>query len=79
MTVLLFAAARDRVGQSRVDVELPPGSTVATLKAELPAQHPELAGIAAKAVVAVDQEYVRDDMALRPDQEIALIPPVSGG
>lgn len=77
--VLLFAAARDLAGAGAVAVELPAGATVAELRAALAAQVPVLAALLRRSSVAVDHDFAEDDHVLGPDDELAVIPPVSGG
>ena len=69
LTVLLFAHLRDRFGPS-VTVELPAGATVADLRAVLP-----LDGCR----VAVNLQFADDADVIAPGDEVAAIPPVSGG
>jgi molybdopterin synthase catalytic subunit len=73
--VLLFAAARDAAGQERLAVELPEGSRVADLALALP----QLAAILPRCRIAVNHEFADAERALNPGDEIAVIPPVSGG
>jgi molybdopterin synthase catalytic subunit len=70
--VRLFAGLRQRAGADRVRVLLPEPATVADLLAamELPPR---------SCVVAINREYVAGDRPIEPDDEVALIPPVSGG
>lgn len=79
ISVQLFAVARDRVGRGSIQVELADAATVGELRGRLMADYPQLAEIVPRAMLAVDTEYARDDVCLRPASEIALIPPVSGG
>ncbi|MBO0936577.1 molybdopterin converting factor subunit 1 [Fibrella sp. HMF5335] len=76
--VLLFGITRDLVGQNRLAVQLPDNSRVADLMTVLHQQYPTLAGIQS-ILVAVNSEYADADQILSPTDEIALIPPVSGG
>jgi molybdopterin converting factor subunit 1 len=76
VTVRLFAVLRDRAGASEIDLELPEGARVADALARI--EELELTrGI--RAVMAVNREYADDDRPLRAGDEVALIPPVSGG
>lgn len=77
--VQLFAAARDKAGTSTVELDLPQDATVAVLRSSLVAACPQLRDIAARAMLAIDTDYARDDATVHPSSEIALIPPVSGG
>ncbi|QJW88811.1 MoaD/ThiS family protein [Spirosoma taeanense] len=76
--VLLFGITRDLTGQSAVSVPLSEGMRVGDLLTHLHLQYPELAGIRSL-LVAVNGEYAERDQALGSNDEIALIPPVSGG
>jgi molybdopterin converting factor subunit 1 len=77
LTVRLFAAAAERVGANAVEVPLPP--SVAALRRTLTHVCPPLAGLIERCAVAVNHEYATDDHPLRPGDEVAVIPPVSGG
>ena len=77
--VLLFAEARRRAGVGSVDVELPEGATVAVLKTSLAITRPTLAGMLGSTRIAVNGEYAVDERVIASGDEIALIPPVSGG
>jgi molybdopterin synthase catalytic subunit len=76
VTVLYFAAARERAGTARDELELPPGATARDALSAAVERHPPLGPIADKLRVAVDQVF---DGAPREGSEVALIPPVSGG
>jgi MoaE-MoaD fusion protein len=74
VTVRLFAMLRERAGSDSVTVELPDGARVADALTELS----ELAhGL--PLVMAVNREYADEETTLDPGDELALIPPVSGG
>ncbi|NOK34237.1 molybdenum cofactor biosynthesis protein MoaE [Corallococcus exercitus] len=79
VTVLYFAAARERAGLSRESLEVPPGARVADVLALLAAKHPPLAPLLPHLRVAVQQQFVALDAPVSPDAELALIPPVAGG
>ncbi|RUL81420.1 MoaD/ThiS family protein [Tautonia sociabilis] len=79
VTVRLFAVARQRAGAPEVLVELPDPATVADLKRAVAGQHPALAPLLPGMMVAVSAEYAGEDRRIGPDDEVALIPPVSGG
>ena len=74
VTVRLFAMLRERAGASEVTLELPDGARVRDALAELG----ELAD-GLPLVMAVNREYAPEDAVLDPGDELALIPPVSGG
>ncbi len=80
--ILLFGRLKDAFGAS--SVELPDGvATAAALRAKLIELNPDLADILrAKTIrIAVNQELVADEAAtpISPTDEIALLPPLSGG
>ena len=77
--VRLFAAAREIAGADSLAIELPPGATVAELRAELTRRIPALAGLLAKSALAVNHDFAEDADVIRPIDELAVIPPVSGG
>ena len=79
VSVQLFAAARDRIGRSSIQVELGEPGTVKELRNRLCDDYPQLREIVPRAMIAVDTEYARDDQRLEATSEVALIPPVSGG
>jgi molybdopterin synthase catalytic subunit len=74
VTVRLFAMLRERAGANEVTLELPDGARVGDALAALG----ELAD-GMPLVMAVNREYAREDAPLDPGDELALIPPVSGG
>jgi molybdopterin converting factor subunit 1 len=78
LTVSLFGIAREIVGQPSLTLTVPAGQSAAGLLAELCIQYPALAGLRSLAV-AVNNEYAAADVPLHERDEIALIPPVSGG
>ena len=77
--LLLFAVLRDIVGADQKTVELPEGTTAANLWERLRSEHPKLAAYVAPPLVAVNQEYADPATPLRAGDEVAFIPPVSGG
>jgi molybdopterin converting factor subunit 1 len=79
VSVMLFAAARELAGAESFAVELTAGATVGDLRAELARRVPALAGLLAKSALAVNHDFAEDDRVLLPTDEVAIIPPVSGG
>jgi molybdopterin synthase catalytic subunit/molybdopterin synthase sulfur carrier subunit len=77
--IFLFAAAREMVGESNLEMSLDDPCTVADLKRKLLDQYPSMAKLLERSVFAVGQHYVPDDEPLFHGAEIGLIPPVSGG
>ena len=77
--VRLFAAFREVVGRNALTVDAPQGSTVGQVVERLRADYPSLGPAAAGAMLALNQEYVDPSTAVSDGDELALIPPVSGG
>lgn len=77
--VLLFAALADAVGESAVSVELPEQATVGDALDALGERFPDVAAVRDRLATAVNMAYVRADHPLKNGDELALIPPVSGG
>ena len=74
-----FAALRERLRRSEAEWTLPTEATVDDLWSSLLAAHPELAPLTRSISFAVNREYVERSHRLRDNDEVALIPPVSGG
>lgn len=79
LLVLAFASARDALGGAETAIELEEGDDLAALRDALTARHPELVELWPRLAVAVDGELVRGNPSLKEGQEVALLPPVSGG
>jgi MoaE-MoaD fusion protein len=77
--VRLFARCRDLVGAEVVNVAVPEVCRVAELRAAVGRQLPALRELLAKCAVAVNQEFAENDVILSTDDDVAVIPPVSGG
>lgn len=80
MNLLFFGIARDIVGASRKEVEFGVESpkSVAELKLALQSKYPEFSRLSSLAI-AVNSEYAEDDVQIAINDEVAIIPPVSGG
>jgi len=78
--VRLFAVLRERAGRDSIEIEIVEGATVADALEELAAA-PSLGEILARLPVrmAVNRVYASTDTKLGPGDELALIPPISGG
>ncbi len=77
--VLFFASCREIVGMRQCDMEVADGISVAQLKRILMAEFPGLNRLSQSLTAAVNAEYVNDSAPLQDADEVALIPPVSGG
>jgi molybdopterin synthase catalytic subunit len=72
--IRLFAALRERAGTNLLELELPDGAQVSDALSALEWLTGDL-----RAVLAVNREYASTSTRLQADDELALIPPVSGG
>ena len=78
--LLLFAGCREAVGTKELELELPATvSTVAGAMEVVLARFPQLRGISKSVAVARNAEYVAGDAPISEGDELAIIPPVSGG
>ena len=76
VTVLFFARARDDAGRDSAIFDLPDGATIAALRAHLASRvHPALGRYG----FAVNEIWAKDDQALADGDEVAVLPPISGG
>jgi len=77
--VRFFASIRERLKQSEGEYEVPTGGTVGDLWEVLCTAHEPLADLRSSVSFAVNREYVGVSHHLAEGDEVALIPPVSGG
>ena len=78
LTLSLFGITKEIVGSSELELTAPDTQSVAGLMEQLRTDYPKLRDLTSCAV-AVNSEYAADDYQLHERDEIALIPPVSGG
>jgi molybdopterin synthase catalytic subunit len=79
ITVRYFAGHRDITAKTEEQLTLVPGATVGSVWEELVARYPNLAGYRGRLLYAVNQVFATPDTELHEGDELALIPPVSGG
>ena len=79
VTVRLFARLREIAAASELPLDLPAGSTARDAWDELARRHPALAPYAATVSCAVNAEYARMTTQHTDQDEVAFLPPVSGG
>ena len=77
--VLLFGAAADRAGTREVELPADDGATLGELWPLLTDRHPELVPMRDTLAFAVNGEYARMDAGVSSGDEVAVLPPVSGG
>lgn len=78
LRILAFGIAKDIFGGSFTEVQLQDGASTAYLKLALEEQYPRLKELVSYAVT-INDEYAEDSTVIRETDEIAIIPPVSGG
>ena len=74
-----FASYKDRAGVESISVDLLYRASVGDLVNQLRRMFPNLASTSGNVVVAVNAEYATHDQEVHSEDEVALIPPVSGG
>jgi molybdopterin synthase catalytic subunit len=77
--VLFFGAARDAVGNDSLELQINSPATVASAFTQLLSAYPALARFGNSLLLAVNQEYALPDRQLSDGDELAVLPPVSGG
>lgn len=77
--VKLFASVREIVGHKELMLEVPVGFKAAELLHRLASEYPRLRPLLPSLKIAVNQEYTDMERVLNEEDEVALIPPVSGG
>ena len=77
--VLCFAQLRYGFAQPVCALHLPPGAMASDVLTALRARDPGLGPLLDVSRLAVNAEYIQGDVALRDGDEVAVIPPVSGG
>ena len=79
VVVRLFGSVREELGARELAMELPDGATVAELRAQLGSEHPIFDRMGERLAVSVNLELARLETVLRSGDEVAFLPPVSGG
>ena len=79
IAVKLFALLRDWAGVDGLSLDVPPGATVGDAADRLAERIPAAAAMLPRVAFAVNREYVPRSTELHDGDELAVIPPVSGG
>ena len=77
--IRLFAILRERTGISQTSLQLPDGATIDDASVLLSERRPSIADYLSRVAFAVNQNYSDRKTVLNDGDELALIPPVSGG
>lgn len=78
INILAFGITKDILGNTLVNIEIPEGSSVLHLKEKLIATYPKMKELTSL-LIAVNEEYGDEQQIIQAGDEVALIPPVSGG
>lgn len=78
VNILAFGIAKDIFGSSSITITVQPGTTAAGLKNALEVQYPRLKQLSSF-MLAVNSEYAQGSEIIEEKDDIAVIPPVSGG
>ena len=76
--ILLFGVAKEIVGSSTLELDISGNDSVGTMLGNLKSKYPAFENLNSL-MVAVNSEYADVNQVLKENDEIALIPPVSGG
>ena len=79
VTVRLFARLHDITGAAELARDLAPGATIGSVWRQLAIEFPALGPYERSISSAVNADYARMDTVLRDGDEVAFLPPVSGG
>lgn len=78
LKILAFGIAKDIIGGPEIDLSVESGTTVTELKKALERQFPHFGQLSSLAI-AINNEYGEADQIIQENDEVVLIPPVSGG
>jgi sulfur-carrier protein len=79
LTVLFFGRLKDAIGHGQESMEIPPDSRIEDLFAHCVARYPELAAHRKAVAASRNREFAAWTTPLQPGDEVAFLPPVSGG
>ena len=79
VTVRLFARLRDIAGTAELTRDVPAGATAGDVWRSLTDEFPDMARYESSVSAAVNADYAKMAAALAEDDEVAFLPPVSGG
>ena len=79
VTVRLFARFRELAGNNAIDLLLSPNATVGDVRRELKRVWPDAISLLVASAIAVNDDYATDDRKIATNDDVSLIPPVSGG
>ena len=77
--LLLFASLKDIAGRRDLEMELDDGSTLQQVTEKLASLYPEIGRMQNSVRIAINQEFADENISLNNGDEIAFLPPMSGG
>ena len=77
--VKFFASYKEAVGTDEMDLDVENGTDVSQLLEAVKTKHPAIGELIEPLIVSVNKEYAEFDKVLKEGDEVALLPPVSGG
>jgi len=77
--VLFFGVLKDSAGREEEFLEIPDGSTIGEVASQCARKFPGISGLLPSLAIAVNQEYAPPETKLKDGDEVAFLPPVSGG
>ena len=77
--VLLFASLKDIAGRRELEIELDDASTLHQVTEKLASLYPEIGRMQSSVRIAINQEFADENISLNNGDEIAFLPPMSGG
>ena len=77
--ILLFAGDRDKMKEPHISIDVPMATTIGDLAQRLNQAYPSIFTRPKELVFAINRNYAAFDEVVSEDDEIAIIPPVSGG
>ena len=77
--VLFFASLKDISGESAIELELEENATVNLVKIKITLMYPKLEPLLKYVRIAINQEFANAETVINNGDELAILPPVSGG
>ncbi|MCH8927493.1 MAG: molybdopterin converting factor subunit 1 [Candidatus Marinimicrobia bacterium] len=77
--ILFFASLKDITGENAVDLELEENATVESVKIKITSIYPKLEPLLNFVRIAINQEFAEAESVINNGDELAFLPPVSGG
>ena len=79
ITIKLFARLKEVIGSDSIELDCEVPQTVGEIRCELVQNHADLGSLIRASLFSRSGEYCRDDDLVLPGENLAVIPPVSGG